>query len=243
MLARHPTGPGAAAQKYDLLTLLGVIGLTGSPTMTRSMLRLIALVTARYNWRTGEMAVGRREIARLWGVDERTVKREMARLRAAGLVVQRRPGVRGRVAVYGVDFAAALAACDCSRVGPDFVERMHGSHGGDAGERAGGEETATVIPFPAPVDSGDNAAASGRSDWSRASRALSNLGAAAHGRWIAPLVPEGCADGRLVLQAPSSFHATYVERTYGDAILRAVRAADPAVRTVSIVGRDPASPA
>ncbi len=53
MIARRPASYGAAALKYDLLTMMGV--------------------TARYNWRNGEMTVGRREIARLWGVDERTV--------------------------------------------------------------------------------------------------------------------------------------------------------------------------
>ena len=33
-------------------------------------------------------------------------------------------------------------------------------------------------------------------------------------------------EGRLTLTAPSGYHASYVERTYGDAIRRAVLAAD-----------------
>lgn len=251
MLARHPTGPGAAALKYDLLTVLGLIGLGGSSTTTRSMLRLIALITARYNWRTGEMAVGRREIARLWNVDERTVKREMARLRGAGLVVQRRPGTRGRVAVYSVDFAAALAACDVTRVGPDFAARMLGEgmpapQGEDAAEDGtddgaegrAGQGTATVIPFPSPAEQADPVPVAALSDWAQASRALRHLGPAAHKRWIEPLARAGCRDGRLMLEAPSRYHASYVERTYADAILRAVRSADASVRSVLIVGRE-----
>jgi hypothetical protein len=228
MIARHPGGPNAAAAKYDLLTLLGVVGLASTPVLQRSMLRLITLVTARYNWRAGEMTVGRREIARLWGVDERTVKREMARLKALGFVVLKRPGVRGRVAAYAVDFDAALAACDCARVGPDFVARMTGAQ--DAPETGGAGEgaSATVIPFPQP----DPEPAS---EWAVAKRALKALGAAAHQRWIAPLTREGRDGARLTLRAPSAYHAAYVERTYGDAIAAAVAAADPALRTVRIV--------
>ena len=235
MLAHRPSGPGAAALKYDLLTLLGVAGLGTSATATRSMLRLITLVTARYNWRTGELAVGRREIARLWGVDERTVKREMGRLKAAGLLVQRRPGVRGRVAVYGIDFAAALAACDCARVGPDFAARMAGLAGPVQAEGGAGEGTATVIPFPAqPLPATDPTPVS---EWAAARRTLRAIGPAPFARWIEPLTRAGCAEGRLVLVAPSSYHAAFVERTYGDLIADAVRRADPAVQRIVIGAR------
>ena len=44
------------------------------------MLRLIALITARYNWQRDELSVGQSEMARIWGVHDRTVKREVRRL-------------------------------------------------------------------------------------------------------------------------------------------------------------------
>ena len=45
----------------------------------------MALITTRYNWQRDELTMGQGEIARLWSVDDRTVKREMARLAGAGL--------------------------------------------------------------------------------------------------------------------------------------------------------------
>ena len=224
MILRQPRGRDAAAQKYDLLTMLGVIGLSNGGRHERSMLRLITLVTARYNWRTGEITVGRREIARLWGVDERTVKREMARLRSLGFVRLLRSGVRGRVAAYGIDFDLIAAACDGTRVGPDFVGRITGSGGGDP---ASSVPTADVIPFPQPADDGASA-------WTRARATLRDIGEAAYLRWIMPLQTAALEEDRLLLVAPSAYHASYVERTYGDAIRRAVLAMDGDVRLVRI---------
>ena len=54
------TGKGAGAEKYDLLTALSVAGLSGSPTEQTSMLRLIAVLTARYNWAADELSMGHR---------------------------------------------------------------------------------------------------------------------------------------------------------------------------------------
>lgn len=45
--------------------------------------------------------VGQREIARLWCVDERTVKREMARLRALGWVEVKQQGTRAASSSWG----------------------------------------------------------------------------------------------------------------------------------------------
>jgi len=81
---RKLTGPQAGSLKYDLLTALSVVGLHGSPTLQCSMLRLSAMVTARYNWRLDEISIGQAELARIWGVNERTVKREMKRLTGQG---------------------------------------------------------------------------------------------------------------------------------------------------------------
>lgn len=41
------TGPGAGSLKYDLIASLSVMGMAGPPVMQMSMMRLIALVTAR----------------------------------------------------------------------------------------------------------------------------------------------------------------------------------------------------
>ncbi len=79
MLSPKLVGRDAAARKYDIITALGSYALAGSKHDHRIVLRFITLVTARYNWARNELAVGQREIARLWAVDERTVKREMAR--------------------------------------------------------------------------------------------------------------------------------------------------------------------
>ena len=99
------TGPQAGSLKYDLLTALGVAGLHGSPTVQTSLMRLSAMVTARYNWRLDEISIGQAELARLWAVNERTVKREMKRLTQDGWIICLRPGVRGRVGAYRLNYS------------------------------------------------------------------------------------------------------------------------------------------
>ena len=77
-----PAGRNAPALKYDILSALGVHALAGDKNRQKLVLRVITLITTRYNWRSNELSMGREEIARLWDVNERTVKREMARLKA-----------------------------------------------------------------------------------------------------------------------------------------------------------------
>ena len=129
MQAKKLAGPEAASQKYDLLTALGAHAMAGPPGLQRLVLRFLTLVTARYNWRQGTLHVGQREIARLWSVDERTVKREMARLRALGWITLESPARRGRVATYALDLIAIRTATrdDWPRVGEDFAARMRGT--------------------------------------------------------------------------------------------------------------------
>lgn len=123
-----PARPRDAARKYDIITALGAYALARDKHDQRLVLRLITLITARYNWARDELAVGQREIARLWSVDERTVKREMAKLRGKGWLVVKRQGARGRVTEYGMDLDRMLAMTegDWSNVGPDFDLRMSG---------------------------------------------------------------------------------------------------------------------
>ncbi|MEY8120892.1 hypothetical protein AB9F26_22205, partial [Falsihalocynthiibacter sp. BN13B15] len=120
------TGPSAGTQKYDLLTALSVAGLHGKPVFQMSMMRLIALVTARYNWRSNEVSIGQRDLARMWNVNERTVKREMKRLIDTEILVCSRAGVRGRVGAYRLNFETVKRLSDplWESVGPDFQKRM-----------------------------------------------------------------------------------------------------------------------
>jgi hypothetical protein len=189
---------GGAAFKYDLLTALGCHACRGDKHRQRRALRLMTLITARYDWRHDRLATGQREIAALWGVDARTVKREMAWLREAGWLVLKVPSARGRVACYGLGVAAILAdtRADWQAVGPDFAERM----AGPAPDKGG----ADVIPFP------DQATVEPAGDWGRLSARMRDADRAAHAAWIAPLRAESCGSGRITLRAPSAFHASFV---------------------------------
>ena len=132
MNIQRAMGPDASVVKYDLLTALSVAGLAGSAGFATSLMRLIALITARYNWRDDEFCVGQKEMARLWSVDERTVKRQIKRLIEADILVCKRPGVRGRVGAYRLNYGtiARLSAPTWGQVGPDFQHRMQARYGG-----------------------------------------------------------------------------------------------------------------
>jgi hypothetical protein len=126
MTLQAVSGPGASVVKYDLLTALSLAGLRKGGTFQQSVLRLMVLITARYNWRHDELSMGQADIARLWSVDIRTVKREMKRLTQHEFLFLKRPARRGRVAAYGLNRAAILALSedDWKDVGPDYVSRM-----------------------------------------------------------------------------------------------------------------------
>lgn len=222
---KHLTGPGAAVQKYDVLTALGTFALAADRSTQRRVLRLMTLITARYNWRAGELSVGRREIARMWSVDERTVKREIGALKALGFLKVKRPGARGRVTSYSVDLDAILQTSrgDWGRVGPDFEARMTEleGQGANAPDR-------TVIPFPSGEAETDPV-------WGAAKTVLRTADAARFKAWFAPLSWEGREGAAAVLRAPSQFHAEYVETHLVGELLRAVHRADRSVASVIIL--------
>ncbi|MEM6934048.1 MAG: DnaA N-terminal domain-containing protein [Pseudomonadota bacterium] len=228
MVAKKLVGPEAGARKYDLLTALAVAGLAGSPVFGTSMTRLIALITARYNWRLEEVSIGQADLARLWSVDLRTVKREIKRLRDSGVLYVKRPGVRGRVTSYALDHLQirALTEPHWEQVGDDFSARMR------AGALVPVETTPppTVIPFPArpplSADDGD--------PWTRAAATLQTLDPARYAAWYAPLKRLAIADGTLILRAPSRFHASYVETHLLDDLRRAVQVAAPEIHTIAL---------
>jgi hypothetical protein len=191
MQIARPVGRGAAARKYDILTAMGAHALAQGKGPQRLILRLMTLITARYNWTRDELAVGQREIARLWDCDERTVKREMAKLRAMGWLEVRRQGARGRVGEYalGVERILADTRARWEAVGPDFALRM-------------GEAPATdvvALPVRGAVPPPD---ISGGTEWALAQALLHAEDAGVYGAWLRHLQRRERAGGRLVLAAP-----------------------------------------
>jgi hypothetical protein len=229
MRATKLAGPEASSQKYDLLTALGCHALGCDPGTQRLTLRFLTLVTARYNWRQGVLQVGQREIARLWAVDERTVKREMAKLRRLGWLVLESPARRGRVASYALDMNVIRAATRAawSRVGSDFEARMAGIP-----EVASG---GTVVPFPRPEptaegqgpdrDTGAPLPLDGAGHtWTSVLARLRSENPAVCANWFDTLRARDGSPDCLTLVAPSAFHANYVRTHFFDRLLEAVRA-------------------
>lgn len=224
MHSARAVGRNAAVMKYDLLTALGAHACAGSKHLQRLTLRFITLIVARYNWQTDEFAVAQTEIAALWSVDARTVKREMARLRELGWVRVKRPAARGRVAVHGLDLGAIIAAtaADWPRVGPDFQNRM-------AGPEVVGPPASNVVPFRAAAPEGEGA-------WARVQAMLLAQNPGLYAAWFAGLVAEPEADHVLRLRAPSRFHASFIATHHLAQLSAMIRAADPTVLTVEVTG-------
>lgn len=217
-------GPNAATRKYDLITALGTYALAQDKHEQRLVLRLLTLITARYNWSRNELAVGQREIARLWSVDERTVKREMAKLRAKGWLIVRKQGARGRVTMYSIDHESIHSTTEptWANVGPDFDLRMRAT-----------PETSHIVPLPvkgsvpAPDISDEN-------EWTLAKAILHTEDQGTYGSWLRALVRSDRAGGRLTLRAPSRFHGAYVQTHLSGRILAACQSVDADVSEIVI---------
>lgn len=211
MLAGKAVGRKASTKKYDILTALGAFALAQDKGPQRLALRLMVLITARYNWRLDELSMGRKEIARIWAVNERTVKREMAKLRELGWVKVKTPAVRGRVATYAIDFNLISGATQAvwPSVGPDFVERMAGLY------------PATVVK----VDFGgagqvDTPAEPGGT-WGEMRNLLRQADESVFLNWFQRLEFAGFDNRILTLAAHSSFVARYVETHLSAALMAA----------------------
>lgn len=225
------TGQGAAERKYDLLTALGAWGMAQGGTDAMLALRFATLITARYNWRRDELTTGQREIAALWSVEPRTVKRQMARLRELGWLILVRQGARGRVAVYRMDVTAILHATreSFANVGPDFVERLARPDGAALSVGNSGE-TGNVVSFPGVAQKDGQDAG-----WARISDRLQRANPNSHAAWIAGLA--GHVQGELlILRAPTRFHARHVATHLRNAIYS--MAALDGIERVSIEGFD-----
>jgi hypothetical protein len=221
----RPVGREAASRKYDILSALMAFALAGDKHLQRQVLRVMALITTRYNWQRDELTMGQAEIARLWSVDDRTVKREMARLRAQGWLVLKRQGARGRVSSYGIDLNRMLEDTrPCwPLIGEDFVARLQPPD--TAGQ--GASNVVPLRPSVAPVDSGTT--------WSAAQTCLHAEDTATYGAWFHALTEATVEGNALTLAAPTRFHATYVTTNLKDRLLAALRRVDPSIRDVRVV--------
>lgn len=228
--ARPVTGPNAAAMKYDILSAIGLLGVHGSARDQASMPRLILLVTARYNWRRSEVSMGQTEMARLWGVSERTAKREVKHWIERGVLICSRPGVRGRVASYQLNISRILELSEpyWATIGSDFGERMR------AGEASGASDGKIVqLPVRRAMTDAD---ASG-DPWFAVKQSLTDAQPEVYSSWLADLDYERTGQGKLAVVAPSKFIASYVSRHYLDLIERTVRQIHPEIRQITVVTR------
>lgn len=218
-----PVGRDAAVRKYDILSALTAHALASDAQSQRLVLRLTVLITARYNWQRDELITGQKEIARMWCVDERTVKRDMARLRAMGWVVVKRQGARGRVSVLGLDLDRIMIDTRPSwtNIGEDFVQRMTGPEIPSAADN--------VVPFRRldMPNQGDGL-------WRRVCEQLQTEDAAIFDAWFRPMIETGQAEGVLSLTAPSRFHATYLRTHLLSRLQSALRRAEPGMVAVRI---------
>lgn len=255
MLTKKASGPNAASLKYDILTAIGVCALHRDRHFQKLMMRLIAMITARYSWRLDEVSIGRAELARLWDVDERTVKRELGKLKTLGFLVVKRPGAKGRVTAYSVNFEVLFAETRSvwSQVGSDFEQRML-DHSGGAGqtERESARPATSpdsgrtsIIPFPssrsgtqsAPPANPNTIEETGAcgTSWSRARDLLQRDDHAVFQSWFKVLRAERTKDGVLYLRAPTRFHRQHVEQNHTETLERALRRVAPEIGQVRIV--------
>ncbi|MAL97739.1 MAG: hypothetical protein CL583_04725 [Alteromonadaceae bacterium] len=228
-LRKKITGPGSSSLKYDILTALLVTAARGDQDVARLAMRLSLLITARFNWRQESFAIGQAEIARMWGVTDRTAKREMAAMRARGWIAVTVPAARGRVAQYRICFDALLRETmpHWEAVGPDFVARMSGAPEPDT------LPADNVVPLR-PRVAGQGGDVPG---WDRAAERLAMQDPAVFNAWFAGLVAVEGETGVLTLVAPSRFVADYVRTHHMPRLTTAVLIAEPAYREVEVIWR------
>jgi hypothetical protein len=229
MLASRPVGRDAATKKYDILSAMMTYALAREKHTQKLILRLMSLITTRYNWQRDELSMGQKEIAKLWSVDERTVKREMAKLKSKGWLSVKRPGARGRVTLYGFNLDLVLNETEpeWQKIGPDFVNRLTEM----TGVTTQNMHETNVVPFATnaspPVVDG--------SIWAEVAAVLYARDSTIFAAWLQQLQEAGREGAYLTLVAPTKFHATYVETHLSELLLRAISSIDPSLRAVRII--------
>lgn len=223
------SGPGSAALKYDFLTALLVLSTQTQGVPARLAVRLSLVVTARFNWRQGHFAVGQRELARMWGVSERTAKREIAQMRTLGWISVEKPSARGRVAQHCINFETVLRETmpHWDAIGPDFSARMS-----QQGTEASIRDESNVVPIHANIET---KLPNDGTVWAEVAQRLSAQDSALYAAWFAKLVEVELDAGVLTLAAPNSFVADYLRTHHQTRILAAAVTQTPLVRTVQII--------
>lgn len=223
MLVMKPVGRDAATKKYDILSALLAYGLRQDKHKQRLIMRLMALITTRYNWQRDELSMGQAEIAKLWDVDTRTVKRDMAKLRSLGWLVEKRCAARGRVALHGIALDQIMFDTRpvWDAIGPDFVARVQPSP-----VEPVSENVVPLRPVTAPVSDG--------SLWAEAQAVFHAQDAAGFAAWVEKLTVVEQGGGVLTLMAPSRFHATYVATNLADRLTVILRRIDPSMQKVVV---------
>jgi hypothetical protein len=234
-------GRYASSAKYDLLAALGVAGFAKCALSRDLAHRLSVLLVARYDWARDALSIGHAQLAQMWSCDLRRVKRVIADLKRHGLLSVKHVGVKGRVTVYrfGVEKLAEITRPCWALLGSDYVERlgrMFPEGGGSSSEStppSDGDRSAA----PAPVDESASEptqpvpqACPGERIKASLSRDMSRM---SFRRWIEPLrfLVER---QRVVVRSASPFVADYVERVFGDAILRHARRVEPDIVGLSV---------
>ncbi|QDY71283.1 hypothetical protein [Qingshengfaniella alkalisoli] len=186
--------------------------------MQTSMLRLVALVTARYNWQRDEVSIGQAELSGLWGVTDRTVKREIKRLIESGYLIRTREGVKGRVAAYRLNhhFIAQVSQGCASSIGSDFAARVQS-------QRPVEQEQPKVLQLAEFVDRQQNRKIpENGTPWSQVCSLLKSRDPANYANWYSRL--DGTAEGvTLVLEAQGGFLSGYVATHLADTLEQATR--------------------
>ncbi|MCK0097309.1 hypothetical protein MWU60_17155 [Yoonia sp. F2084L] len=207
MDAKRLTGVKASSLKYDLLTALTVAGLHLDARHQISTARLTLLITARYNWRLDEFCVGQRDLARMWNVTERTVKREIKYWLEKRIVICKRQGVRGKVGAYRLNYAEIyrLSAPYWQSVGPDFQERMTETHPVK-------EAKVVAVDFRNKgTTPQDPVAQKDTTTWRAACQRMKDLHPEHYRNWIALLSFGSDDQETLALTAHNTFVAHYIQ--------------------------------
>ena len=235
------TGPNAGSIKYDLITALSVAGLAGKPVLQTSMTRLVALITARYNWFRDEVTVGQRDLAKMWSVNERTVKREMKRLVDTRVLIKLRPGVRGRVAAYRLNYHEIinLSQPTWANVGPDFIERMSAIYPESQVKVVKVDFISKKIDDAQEVsEDTDDTETDDRAKWRAVRRLLREADPNVFRNWYDNLVFKGFSDGAVSLEAPNNFTANYIKTHHSVSLLAALRTTIDDVYSLQIEARN-----
>ena len=227
MTALRAVGRDASSKKYDILSAMMAYAMASDKQTQKQVMRLMSLITTRYNWRNDDLTMGHEDMARLWSVEPRTVKREMAKFKSRGWIEVKRAGARGRVGSYRICFDTLLEISKphWPAIGPDFCER------------AGG-----LLPQEKPisrvvkVDFGAGLSDEGQSVrpnvWRDVRGALREQDASNFDNWYGRLDFVEVDGSTLVLKAPSAFVARYVQTHLSSVLFAAAKLAYPEIEAL-----------